>query len=99
MHLLNRKRTDISAMPRKKNQISELNLNKVGGRIAYLRIKHNLTQAQLSEKTGLSKGNISGLESHKYEPSARTIIKIVELFKVTSDWLLFGDETKSKQNP
>lgn len=83
-------------MSRKKTLISELDLTKIGGRIAYLRVKNDLTQAQLSENTGLSKGNVSGLESHKYEPSARAIIKIVELFGVTTDWLLFGDRPNEK---
>jgi transcriptional regulator with XRE-family HTH domain len=79
-------------MSRKKTLISDLNLNTIGGRIAFIRVSNDLTQAQFSEKTGLSKGNISGLESNKYEPSARAIIKLVELFEISADWVLFGDK-------
>ena len=63
-----------------------------------MRIKNGFTQAQLSEKTGISRGNISGLESNKFEPSVKAIIKLTELFGVTSDWLLFGDEKSGVQD-
>ena len=84
-------------MSRKKIKISDLDLNKIGDRIAYLRLQKNMTQAQLAESTGLSKGNISGWESHKYEPSARAIIKFVELFEITADWILFGGNKKERK--
>ena len=72
-------------------------MTKIGDRIAYIRLNAGLTQDQFADKTGLKKSNISGLENNKYEPSASTLIKIVESFDVTSDWLLFGDKTKEKQ--
>ena len=84
-------------MSRKKTQISELKLEKIGGRIAYIRLTNNLSQAQFSEKTGLSRGNVSGLESHKYEPSYKAITTIIDLFDVDSNWLLFGIESKEKR--
>ena len=89
-------------MSRKKALISELDLSKIGGRIAYLRLSNGLTQAEFSKKTGISRGNVSGLESNKYEPSAKAIVKLVELFNVTADWILFGDKvtkTESEQIP
>ena len=79
-------------MSRKKILISELNLKKIGGRIAFLRIKNGFTLAQLSEKTGISRGNLSGLESNKFDPSVKTIVKLIELFNISADWLLFGKE-------
>ncbi|MCM2283351.1 MAG: helix-turn-helix domain-containing protein [Desulfobacula sp.] len=84
-------------MSRKKINISELDLNKIGDRIIFLRLKSGLTQDQFAEKTSLTKSNISGLENNKYEPSTRAIIKIVELFNVSSDWILFGDKVKNKK--
>lgn len=85
-------------MSRKKTLISDLNLTRIGDRIAFIRVSNNLTQAQFAEKTGLSKGNVSGLESNHYEPSARAIIKIVELFDVSADWILFGDKVEKEEN-
>ena len=86
-------------MSRKKTLISDLDLGKIGGRIAFLRISAGLTQAQLSKKTGISRGNISGLESNKFEPSVRAISKLVELFDVSSDWIIFGENPTDKDEP
>nr|WP_321402024.1 helix-turn-helix transcriptional regulator [uncultured Desulfobacter sp.] len=85
-------------MSRKKTNISELSLEKIGDRIKYLRIKGGMTQAQLSEIIGLSKGNISSLEKNRYEPSAKSIIKISELFKVATDWILLGNDKETKSD-
>ncbi len=77
-------------MSRRKIQISELDLAKIGDRICFIRLNAGLTQDQFAEITGLTKSNISGLENHKYEPSYRAITKMVKLFNVSSDWILFG---------
>lgn len=79
-------------MSRKKIHISELNLKKVGHRIALLRLEEGLTQDQFAKITGLSKSNVSGIENHKYEPSFKAITKIVGFFKVNPEWILFGIE-------
>ena len=78
-------------MSRKKTLKSEVNLSKVGGRIAFVRIDKGLTQAQFADLINISGGNLNGLEKHKYEPSYQTIIKILEYFKVNSFWLLTGE--------
>lgn len=83
-------------MSRKKDNFSKLNLGKIGGRIEYLRKNKGLTQLQLSEKINISKGSISQLENHKYDPSANTIIMLSELFEVTTDWILFGERIKKE---
>lgn len=77
-------------MSRKKNLISELDLQKIGGRIAYIRLINEETQAVFCEKTGLSKGNLSELEKNKYDPSYQAIIKIVDIYNINPGWLLFG---------
>jgi len=87
-------------MSRKKTQISELDLSTIGGRIAYIRLSNNLSQAQFAEKTGFSRGNVGGLETHKYEPSYKAITRLIELFKVEPNWLLFGKTAqKTNENP
>ena len=94
--------TDLRVMSRKKTQISELDLSTIGGRIAYIRLTNNLSQAQFAEKTGFSKGNVGGLETHKYEPSYKAITRLIELFKVEPNWLLFGktaQKTNENQEP
>lgn len=64
----------------------------IGQRIKSLRIKNRLSLQELAELVGKSKGNISGYENDKYEPSARTIISIAKHFNVSTDWLLNGME-------
>ncbi|MFH2064949.1 MAG: helix-turn-helix transcriptional regulator [Pseudomonadota bacterium] len=78
-------------MSRKKIAISELNLKKIGGRIAHIRISNGMNQEEFCNITGLTKGNLSCLENNKYEPSYQAIVKILENFEIDSGWLLFGD--------
>jgi len=56
-----------------------------------------LSQSKFAENVGISIGNLSGLENHKYEPSYRAIIKILEVFKVDPIWLLIGEGEMTRQ--
>jgi putative transcriptional regulator len=40
----------------------------------------NITQAELAEKTGVSRQTINAIESNKYVPSTTLAIKIARLF-------------------
>ena len=51
-------------------------MKSIGDRIKMLRKAANLTQSQLGELIGKSKGNISGYENGTYDPSASTIIEL-----------------------
>jgi transcriptional regulator with XRE-family HTH domain len=77
-------------MSRKKLKKSELNLKKIGGRIACIRLEYDLNQAQFADIIGISKGNLSGLENHQYNPSYQAIGQILENFNVDPDWFLLG---------
>lgn len=63
----------------------------IGKRILFLRTRAGLSQEKLADAIGKTKSNISGYENDKFEPSAQTIISLCKLFKVSSDWLLFGE--------
>jgi putative transcriptional regulator len=41
---------------------------------------HQITQAELAEKTGVSRQTINAIESNKYVPSATLAIKIAQIF-------------------
>lgn len=43
------------------------------------RLHGRLTQDQLGERLGLTKGNVSGWEKGRHEPSYGTLIKIIEI--------------------
>jgi len=58
-------------------------------KLAYLRSQHHLTQAEVASQLGLhTHAHISHLESGRHDPSIDLIIRIADLFKITTDYLL-----------
>ena len=53
-----------------------------------LRQENKLSQPQLAEELGVSKGMISFWENGKYEPTASNIIAVAKFFNVSIDDLL-----------
>lgn len=64
--------------------------NHTGRRIKDLRIKKRLTQALLCDKVGISKGFLSDVENGKRDISAKNLLKIAQVLKVSVDYLLTG---------
>lgn len=62
----------------------------LGERLKMLRHDSNISQDVLSTKTGISRSNISKIESGTISPTANTIILLAQFFNVSSDFLLFG---------
>ena len=50
------------------------------------------TITEISEKTGLSTGNVSDLENNKFLPSANSLIKFSKIFDIHIDWILTGEK-------
>ena len=65
-------------------------MGKIGGRVAYIRASNNQTMEAFGSVVGLSKGNISRLEKHQYDPSYKALVEIAQHYSVNPDWLLFG---------
>jgi transcriptional regulator with XRE-family HTH domain len=63
-----------------------------GARLRSLRLQHHLTQRQLAQRLGLaSRAYIGGLEASQGKlPSMDLIVRIADLFEVTTDALLLG---------
>lgn len=60
------------------------------------RALHHLTQAQLAEKLGVSRANISAIEKGHYDPSLRLAFHLARFFEVNiEDLFLYKDELKS----
>lgn len=59
-----------------------------GNTLKTLRIRNNMTQAQLAQKLGLTKSVISAYETGLRLPSYDVLIHISKIFKVTTDYLL-----------
>ncbi len=66
-----------------------------GNRLKALRLRENMTQAQLAQKVGLTKSVISAYETGLRLPSYEVLIHISKIFKVSTDYLL-GVENKQE---
>ena len=66
-----------------------------GNTLKSLRIKNNMTQAQLANRLGLTKSVISAYETGLRMPSYDVLIHISRIFNVTTDYLL-GIEPKQQ---
>ena len=53
---------------------------------------HNMTQADLAEKIGVSRQTINAMEKNKYVPSTVLSLKIAQLFKAPVEEIFFLDE-------
>lgn len=62
----------------------------VGDRLKELRTITKMTQQEVADAIGKSKGNISGYEKGSFEPSASTIVKLSECFNISTDYILKG---------
>ena len=54
---------------------------------------HNLTQAELAEKVGVSRQTINAMESNKYVPSTVLAMKIAKVFSKTVEEIFTLEET------
>lgn len=61
-------------------------------RLKELRVANNLSQMQLSIKTGISQSAIAKWELGKTEPTATAIIILAKFFNETTDYLLGLDD-------
>ena len=59
-----------------------------GNTLKTLRLRENMTQAQLAQKLGLTKSFISAYETGLRLPSYDVLIHISKIFKVSTDYLL-----------
>lgn len=64
----------------------------IGQRIKELRVSKKLSQKELAEKLGVSRGNVGDWESEKSKPGADALLALSRFFGVTADWLLSGEE-------
>jgi len=56
------------------------------------RARHNLTQAELAEKLGVSRQTIHAIEKNKFNPSVTLAIKMAKFFNVTVEYLFNIEE-------
>ncbi len=60
----------------------------LGEQIKKLRISNNLNQVEMANKLGVTKQSVSNWENENIMPSIDMLIKIANLFSVSTDFLL-----------
>lgn len=56
------------------------------------RARHDLTQAELAEKLGVSRQTIHAIEKNKFNPSVTLALKMAKFFNVTVEYLFIMEE-------
>lgn len=86
-----------------KNAFGDLHMNKgigmidnveIGKRIKEIRKEHRLTQEKFAEILGVTTTAIRDYESGQYGMSKDVLLRMRECFKVSLDYLLFGENVK-----
>ena len=63
----------------------------IGERIKMLRESHNLSQAALAKRLGITRSSVNAWELGLNVPSTQYIIELSEIFKVSTDYLVYGE--------
>lgn len=64
---------------------------RIGERIATRRKELGITGRQIKEATGISTGNLSGIENGSSLPSAAALISLSKILNCSIDWILTGE--------
>jgi transcriptional regulator with XRE-family HTH domain len=69
-----------------------------GDRIREIREERKLTQDQLAEETGISKGFLSEVENNKRNVSSDYLLRIANALGASVDYILRGEQTNVLRN-
>jgi len=75
----------------------EIDYNKMGQRIKWLREQKRLTQEQLAEVIDMSNNYISNIENNRSIPSLETLVKICNALDTTPDYILLDSVYACKE--
>ncbi|GEM_PF-2290255 len=63
----------------------------ISKRLTELRKKQDMSQADFAERMGTNKVQVSRYETGERTPTVDYIIKLVEVFKINTNWLIAGN--------
>lgn len=66
-----------------------------GQRLRKLRLAANKTQQQIAELLGITRAAYSHFENDRNEPDGETIVKLAEIFDVSTDYLLGRNQSET----
>lgn len=75
-----------------------MSMESLGGRIAELRKKNQLTQQELADKMGIKRELINYYENGTRQPKINDVINMSKIFDVTTDYILLGGNCKKADN-
>ena len=64
-----------------------------------LRARHNLTQAELADKLGVSRQTVNAVETEKYDPSLPLAFKIAAVFGQRIEEIFFAENGSAGPGP
>ncbi|MCP4138492.1 MAG: helix-turn-helix transcriptional regulator [bacterium] len=64
--------------------------DEIGKRLAAIRKDLDISQVEMSQESGVSRGYIASVESGRQTPSFDFLVKISGRFSVSLDWLISG---------
>lgn len=71
-------------------------IDSIGQRVVECRKEKGMSQAELVRHTGLAKQTVLNLEKGYHPSDLGTVLKVCEVFGVTSDWLITGKGQKHR---
>ena len=78
--------------------IENLKENTLEERLKKLRLKNGFTQAKIAEKLCMEEKSYQKYENGKTTPPFERIIQLCEIYKISSDYLLFGKKLTAAEN-
>ena len=57
-------------------------------RLKFIRLNSKMTQQEVADKINTSRSNISKYENGLLEPNIDTLVQLIELYKISADYLL-----------
>lgn len=67
----------------------------IGDRIKELRTQAKMTQPELAEKLEVTRSTIATYENNTRQPSFHSLIRLAQIFHVSTDYLLLGNKDDS----
>lgn len=64
----------------------------IGDRIKQLRLDAKMTQPELAEKLNVTRSAVATYENNTRQPSFNVLIKLVQIFHVSTDYLILGND-------
>lgn len=71
----------------------------LGERLFELRTKNNMSQGVLAERLNVSRQTVSKWENNMSVPETEKILQLSEIFSVSTDYILKGEEKEEKTEP